>query len=1111
MPAQAPQWTEFLSCQVCYNVFNETDRRPVSLACGHTVCRTCLLNLPQKKCPFDQCVITRDVNELPVNYALLQLVGAAIPTESEQPAPPIHIPEKTKHYESAKRCIEEIALYLKPMSDGKEGCLTAANLTAGTNSILSRPMQRKVVALVSCQLVEEEGRARAARAARSLGERTVTELILQHQNAQQLSSNLWAAVRARGCQFLGPAMQEEVLKLILLALEDGSLLSRKVLVLFVVQRLESQYPQASKTAIGHVVQLLYRASCFKVTKRDEESSLMQLKEEFRSYEALRREHDSQIIQIAMESGLRIAPDQWSSLLYGDTNHKSHMQSIIDKLQTPQSFTQSTNELVVALQRSGDPCNLQRLRPHLEFLASIDPSPDAPTPSWENLEAVMKAVKTVVKGLVDFVQSNGSKKVDNTAYVNVRYKTSMCRDLSEKGRCPRGTNCTFAHSQEELEKFRARNKRSGRNACSASDTSTLTAKQKVQLDQITKTSLEKQRQMSVSSDCSIRDQRLTRDPSSVPVIAGPQDITQGMNSLSMVEQVKTGDSPSMAPPLVHQPNVNFQNMPAQPVQPNVGSMVPPHFQMYPNAQFHPGIVQPGLYPNGSQVPVGNGAVMMNVQGVGYSDMYQMEVNRGCMQHPSIPSPYPMMQQPQYPGVQYQQFVPGFFPPSYIPYSQNPGGVQSFVDSRASSSIQGLYTSDPTLVSTSAPSVQEKGYQNESKLLHNLHSRRKEILAKIQSIPSSSDETENNSLLTGCTSSSPSVRDIIKDPYKTASENFMLSTKSTLNKAVNDTVNANTITSLADVTQKINSWNQDQAYIPWSSGDTALSMWTSSTDTIASSSEVLTDSGDLWNESSSDSTEFMLNWLKDIPDDPVPVENKEEKWWLTTPTLSEPIHTTESAVYARSSMSVCSDKTDEEIPFDPPIVSKFGPISRSCKTKYKSTDPVQATANQGFSMRTPVTATTAVRRPQTTAFPQETKLKKTPEVPMQGYNLQAIPTGCYDKSEMGLQDYVRQELSRLEKQAQNAYTEGEALNCELKAVELQISLEDGSMFETPHTKPEKTIFGWELESKLERPPAAWSSFEMLAAATTKGMKLYDIHMALDAQKKATQSLQRKQQED
>lgn len=71
--------------------------------------------------------------------------------------------------------------------------------------------------------------------------------------------------------------------------------------------------------------------CNQVTKRDEDSSLMQLKEEFRTYEALRREHDSQIVQIAMEGGLRIAPDQWSSLLYGDQSHKSHMQSIIDKV------------------------------------------------------------------------------------------------------------------------------------------------------------------------------------------------------------------------------------------------------------------------------------------------------------------------------------------------------------------------------------------------------------------------------------------------------------------------------------------------------------------------------------------------------------------------------------------------------------------------------------------------------------------------------------------------------------------------------------------------------------------------------------------------------------
>ena len=36
-------------------------------------------------------------------------------------------------------------------------------------------------------------------------------------------------------------------------------------MLFVVQRLSVDFPQASKTSIGHVVQLLYRASCFNVS------------------------------------------------------------------------------------------------------------------------------------------------------------------------------------------------------------------------------------------------------------------------------------------------------------------------------------------------------------------------------------------------------------------------------------------------------------------------------------------------------------------------------------------------------------------------------------------------------------------------------------------------------------------------------------------------------------------------------------------------------------------------------------------------------------------------------------------------------------------------------
>ena len=108
-----------------------------------------------------------------------------------------------------------LATHLRPVT-------SANGSTAPTQ--LSRPMQRKLVSLINCQLLEANGRCRAIKAARSLGERTVTELILQHQNPQQLSANLWAAVRARGCQFLGPAMQE-VLYLTMFCL-TGSVITR---------------------------------------------------------------------------------------------------------------------------------------------------------------------------------------------------------------------------------------------------------------------------------------------------------------------------------------------------------------------------------------------------------------------------------------------------------------------------------------------------------------------------------------------------------------------------------------------------------------------------------------------------------------------------------------------------------------------------------------------------------------------------------------------------------------------------------------------------------------------------------------------------------------------
>lgn len=118
MPVQAPQWTDFLSCPICYNEFECNVRRPISLGCGHTMCKSCLSKLQRKQCPFDQTVINTDVNQLPENYALLQLVGGRIPDK-----PPSVVPlvskEDFKHYLDTKKCVEELALYLKSTSPSK--------------------------------------------------------------------------------------------------------------------------------------------------------------------------------------------------------------------------------------------------------------------------------------------------------------------------------------------------------------------------------------------------------------------------------------------------------------------------------------------------------------------------------------------------------------------------------------------------------------------------------------------------------------------------------------------------------------------------------------------------------------------------------------------------------------------------------------------------------------------------------------------------------------------------------------------------------------------------------------------------------------------------------
>lgn len=159
-------------------------------------------------------------------------------------------------YTSCREAAEKLALFLKPHVE--QGVVQAT-------ASIPRPILKKLISLLSNQVLEGESRGKAVRAAQSIAERIITELLVMHQNQHQLSTALWTTVRNRGCQFLGPVMQEEALKLILKGLENGMFLSRKTIVLYVLQNLVPDFQNASKTNIGHVIQLLYRASCFNVS------------------------------------------------------------------------------------------------------------------------------------------------------------------------------------------------------------------------------------------------------------------------------------------------------------------------------------------------------------------------------------------------------------------------------------------------------------------------------------------------------------------------------------------------------------------------------------------------------------------------------------------------------------------------------------------------------------------------------------------------------------------------------------------------------------------------------------------------------------------------------
>ena len=104
-----------------------------------------------------QCSITIPLAELPVNTALVLLI------DSDSAATTASVAQLTANIqindEGEKELYQESMLFMEKLS---------VLLRPSNSQQLSRPMQRKLVSLINCQPMEEEGRTRAVRAARSV-------------------------------------------------------------------------------------------------------------------------------------------------------------------------------------------------------------------------------------------------------------------------------------------------------------------------------------------------------------------------------------------------------------------------------------------------------------------------------------------------------------------------------------------------------------------------------------------------------------------------------------------------------------------------------------------------------------------------------------------------------------------------------------------------------------------------------------------------------------------------------------------------------------------------------------------------------------------------------
>ena len=134
-----------MQCQICFEKFDHSKHKPyVLIPCTHTLCITCLNNLPDKKCP--SC--TRVFMDKNPNWALLDLVG-----DSDYDLLKIQLERSFNEYDILKKKLNDV--HQRKLEENNQKLNIIRNeITRRTNQLVNQLKENEKRLLNETQSIE---------------------------------------------------------------------------------------------------------------------------------------------------------------------------------------------------------------------------------------------------------------------------------------------------------------------------------------------------------------------------------------------------------------------------------------------------------------------------------------------------------------------------------------------------------------------------------------------------------------------------------------------------------------------------------------------------------------------------------------------------------------------------------------------------------------------------------------------------------------------------------------------------------------------------------------------------------------------------------------------